>query len=177
MPPKKVKLTAPSSYQEKLCSLFAENVFHTNEDMYVRVNKRDPKIVKEQIYSGKLAEYAVFNLLVANYDIVTAPDIMIYDKSKKSYDADIVAGGKNIHIKSCFSGQKYPISWLFQPTDGVTKTPTENDILALVIYEGGQDFSAYFVKAIDVLDKYENPIKEELVKLGKKMLYETTIIK
>jgi len=176
MPPKKVKLIAPNLYQEKLCRLFAENVFHTNEDMYVRVNNRNPSIVKEQIYAGKMAEYAVYNFLIKNYDKVTPPDIMIYDVSKKSYDADLVASDKSVHIKSCTSGSKYPVSWLFQPTDGITKTPNDTDILALVIYEQGTEFTCYFVKAIDMLDKYENPIKEELIKLGKKMLYEKTIL-
>jgi hypothetical protein len=174
---KKVNLIAPDLYQEALCSLFAENVFHTNAYMYVQVNKRDPKRVREQIYAGKMAEYAVFNFLKDKYDKVSEPDIMIYDAHKKSFSADIIVDDKHMHIKSCTYGTKYPNSWLFQPTDKITTSPSELDMLALVIVEPPKNFSCYFVKALDVLDMYENPMKEELVKLGKKMLYESTISK
>ena len=177
MPPKKVNLIAPSLYQEKLCSLFAENVFHTNEYMYITVNKRDPKRVKEQIYAGKMAEYAVFNFLVDKYERVSEPDIMIYGAEKKSYDADIRVDGNNLHIKSCAYGTKYPNSWLFQPTDKVTTEPNEKDMIAFVMYEGSTNFTGYFVKAIDVLSLYTLPMKEELIKLGKKFIYEEDLLK
>ena len=96
---------------------------------------------------------------------------------KLNITKNMVNGHKHMHIKSCTYGTKYPNSWLFQPTDKITTSPSELDMLALVIVEPPKNFSCYFVKALDVLDMYENPMKEELVKLGKKMLYESTISK
>jgi hypothetical protein len=173
MQPKKVKLIEPDGYQEKLSSMFAEEVYDTNREMYESRNQSNRKKVIADIYLGKMAEFAVWNLLQKQGKDATFPDIMIYQANKKSYDADITAGDTKIHVKSCIAMGLYPVSWVFQPNDPVTINPSNKDFLALVSIEEDKYFEAYFIKAIDVIEIYEAPRKEGL---DKKVIYESTLL-
>ena len=84
MQPKRHNLIAPSSYQESLCSAFSNEVYQTNKDIYAQRNQNNESKVKNDIYIGKLAEFAVYNYLLSKGKIVSAPDIMIYESKKKS---------------------------------------------------------------------------------------------
>jgi len=170
---KKLKLIAPDTYQEKLSDIFSKEVFYTNLDKYKQRNQSDVKKVISDIYIGKMAEFAVWNYLQRDGKDATFPDIMIYSANKKSYDADITAGDVKIHVKSCVAMGVYPISWVFQPNDPVTISPSNKDFLALVSIEDDNSFNAYFVKALDVLKIYEKPKKEGL---DKKVIYESTLL-
>lgn len=170
---KKVRLIEPDAYQEKLSDMFAHEVYETNREMYASRNQDNRLKVIADIYLGKMAEFAVWNLLQRQGKDATFPDIMIYKANKKSYDADITSGDTKIHVKSCIAMGLYPVSWVFQPNDPLTISPSNKDFLALVSIEEEKFFEAYFVKAIDVIDIYEAPRKEGL---DKKVIYESTLL-
>jgi hypothetical protein len=170
---KKVRLIEPDSYQEKLSDMFAREVYETNREMYASRNQDNRLKVIADIYLGKMAEFAVWNLLQRQGKDATFPDIMIYKANKKSYDADITSGDTKIHVKSCIAMGLYPLSWVFQPNDPLTISPSNKDFLALVSIEEEKFFEAYFVKAIDVINIYEEPRKEGL---QKKEIYESTLL-
>lgn len=173
MQPKKLKLIAPDTYQEKLADMFSKQVFNTNIEKYAERQQSDVKKVISDIYVGKMAEFAVWNYLQRDGKDATMPDIMVYSAKKKSYDADISCGDIKIHVKSCIAMGVYPVSWVFQPNDPVTISPSNKDYLALVSIEDGVIFEAYFVKAADVMKIYEAPKKEGL---DKKVIYESTLL-
>lgn len=170
---KKLKLIEPDKYQEKLADMFAREVYETNREMYESRNQNNRLKVIADIYVGKMAEFAVWNYLQRDGKDATFPDIVIYPAKKKSYDADITCGDVKIHVKSCISLGIYPVSWVFQPNDPVTISPSNKDFLALVSIEEERLFQAYFVKAIDVINIYEAPKKEGL---DKKVIYESTLL-
>ena len=170
---KKLKLIAPSTYQEKLADIFSKEVFNTNILKYAERKQTDVKKIISDIYIGKMAEFAVWNYLQQDGKDATFPDIVIYSAKKKSYDADITSGDVKIHVKCCVAMGVYPISWVFQPNDPVTINPSNKDFLALVSIEADNSFNAYFVKAADVLQMYEAPKK---VGLDKKVIYESTLL-
>jgi hypothetical protein len=173
MQPKKLKLIAPDTYQEKLADMFSKQVFNTNVEKYAERNQSDVKKIISDIYIGKMAEYAVWNYLQRDGKDATFPDIAIYPAKKKSYDADITAGDIKSHVKCCVAMGVYPISWVFQPNDPVTINPSNKDFLALVSIEEDNSFNAYFIKAADMLQIYEAPKK---VGLDKKVIYESTLL-
>ncbi len=175
MQPKRHNLIAPSSYQESLCSAFSNEVYQTNKDIYAQRNQNNESKVKNDIYIGKLAEFAVYNYLLSKGKIVSAPDIMIYESKKKSYDADLYINKDSpLHVKSCIdTGSQYN-SWLFQPNDPVTNEPTEDDMISFVVITPEALFYCYIVKASDILDTYREP-RNKL--LNKKAIYEIDLIK
>lgn len=83
------------------------------------------------IVNGALAEIAVFNVLVDLFPDVTEPDFNIYDKSRKTFDADLKAGDLHFHVKgqSISSAERYTESWLMQRFDPILKRPKENHFL------------------------------------------------
>lgn len=171
---KKINLVAPSSYQEKLCSLFSAEVYITNKDMYSSRNQNNEDKVKSDIYFGKMAEFAVYNYLLSINRKCSTPDIMIYQAKQKSYDADLIVNDSvPLHVKSCINSPTYGNSWVFQPNDSLVNSPNENETIALVVMEYNLTFSGYIVKATDVIDLYKPPRKAEL---NKKVLYEKDLI-
>jgi hypothetical protein len=150
-------------------------VYQTNKDIYAQRNQNNESKVKNDIYIGKLAEFAVYNYLLSKGKIVSAPDIMIYESKKKSYDADLYINKESpLHVKSCIdTGSQYN-SWLFQPNDPVTNEPTEDDMISFVVITPEALFYCYIVKASDILDTYREP-RNKL--LNKKVIYEIDLIK
>lgn len=174
MQPKKLRLIAPSNYQERLCTLFSNEVYHTNKEMYASRNQTSETKVKADIYIGKMAEFAVFNYLVSKGKDCSAPDILIYEGNKKSYDADLFVNGSSpLHVKSCVDSRIYSNSWVFQPNDPLVTNPAEDEAIALVIIRPDAVFDCYIVKAPDVIDMYRAPRK---IELNKKVLYEEDFI-
>lgn len=129
---------------------------------------------KSDIYIGKLAEFAVYNFILAQGKYVTFPDIEIYHGRKKSFDADLTVNNETpIHVKSCMETNGYDNSWLFQPNDKLTTEPSESEVIFLVAISPTKEFNAYILKAVDYVGKYENPRNEQL---KKKVIYEATLI-
>lgn len=170
MQPKKLRLIAPSNYQERLCTLFSSEVYHTNKDMYSSRNQTDENKVRSDIYLGKMAEFAVYNYLISKGKKCSAPDILIYQAKQKSYDADLFVNDSSpLHVKSCMSSSAYGNSWVFQPNDPLVTEPAEDETIALVIVNSNAEFDCYIVKALDAVDMYRAPRK---IELNKKVLYE-----
>lgn len=173
---KKVNLIAPSSYQETIADAFSKEVFYntSNRSVYTSTNKSSPEKLVAGIYMGKLAEFAVWNYLISVKKKASFPDVSILPADMKSYDADIVSEGTNVHVKSCMHvSNGYPISWLFYPNDPVTVDPQDNDFCAFVICYPDKRFEGYFAKAIDLIKLYKDP---KLSHLKKKVIYEEDII-
>jgi len=170
---KKVSLIAPSVYQHCLAELFMKEVYSTNKDQYDKRNQTNRSKVESDIYMGKMAEFAVWNFLVDQKKPATFPDIGVYPKELKSFDADINSGDVKIHVKSCMDVSQFPNSWVFQPNDSLCISPSDKEFLALVISYPSKKFEAYFVSASKVIELYRPPRKEGL---DKKVIYEEDLI-
>ncbi len=83
------------------------------------------------ILNGALAEIAVHKVLKEMFPEVTEPDFAIYDRTKKSFNADLAAGDKFFHVKgqSISSAERYTESWLMQRFDPIIKRPESNHYL------------------------------------------------
>ena len=172
---KKVSLIAPSSYQEALSEAFATQSAINQQSYYAKKGEGNVSKLSEWAYVGKLAEFAVFNTLISfdKYKFVSPPDIMIYEKKRKSHAADIVSDGKQIHVKSCMVRDGREISWLFSTEDKIVRRPEEDDIVALVTITSTKVFEAYFVTATDLVGKYEKPFNPTTIAHA---IYESTLI-
>jgi hypothetical protein len=172
---KKLKLIEPSSYQEDLCNKFSLESASNQKEFYATKGESNIIKLKQWAYLGKMAEYAVFNTLLSfpEYKIVSPPDIMIYERKRKSHAADIVADGKQVHVKSFMSKEGRNPSWLFSTEDRLVDNPIDNDIVALVIVTLPKVFEAYFVPAKSLVGLYEKPINPTTIAHA---IYESTLL-
>jgi len=172
---KKLNLIAPSSYQEALCEAFATQSAINQQSYYAKKGEGSISKLSEWAYVGKLAEFAVFNTLISfdKYKSVSPPDIMIYEKKRKSHAADIISDGKQIHVKSCLVKDNREISWLFSTEDKIVRKPSEEDIVALVVMSLPKTFEAYFIPALELVGKYEKPFNPTTIAHA---IYESTLI-
>jgi hypothetical protein len=135
---------------------FASEVIKTNLDYYKKRNQSNFVKIHEDIAIGKMAEFAVFNLLSSKKRSSTEPDLSVY--SKKSFDADLMCDGNKIHVKSCRKGS---LSWVFEKKDPLVTSPDSNDYIALCQYLGGTSFNVFsIIKANDA--EFDCPLKKEL---------------
>ena len=150
---------------------FAKKVVNTNKDEYARRNQTNTDLIVKQIADGKYCEYIVELDLKKDFTIINGVDVEVYDKQRKSFDADIIVEcsdwtQNHYHVKSITrkSANRFGVSWMFQKQDTITTTPKKEDILALCIIEpnGEVDFSYYF--ADEVTGLYRPPKLERLIK-------------
>jgi len=100
----------------KACNDFARKEIVTTERMR---NKRGQFNREKMIYDntiGKMGEWGV-TFMFWNKEIdCSEPDMEIYEKHRKSYDADLTYNGKDLHVKSqcIMASQRYGTSWVFQ---------------------------------------------------------------
>jgi hypothetical protein len=172
---KKLKLIEPSNYQEDLCNRFSLESASNQQDFYTTKGEGNLIKLKQWAYIGKMAEYAVFNTLISfpEYKIVSPPDVVIYEKKRKSHAADIVADGKQVHVKSFMSKDDRLVSWLFSTEDRLVDNPSDADIVALVIVTLPKTFEAYFVPAKNLVGLYEKPINPTTIAHA---IYESTLL-
>lgn len=173
---KKISLIEPSSYQEKLCDLFAKESAIERGRIYSAKGTGDSNKVEAYAYLGKMGEYAVFNTLLSSgrYKFISPPDIAIYKKEQRSHAADLVADGKKIHVKCCNATEWIATSWLFSTEDPLVDRPTEDDIVAFVaIRPAGKKFECYFVKATELKGMYKKPVYAKTVAHA---IYESDLI-
>jgi hypothetical protein len=115
-----------------MCKNFADRVVSTNLDEYSKRNQFNKEKIKHDIFIGKLAEWGVYFLyLERNRKNIDPPDMMIYGKSKKSFDTDLSWGLFKLHIKAqdLDSANRYGDSWLFQIKDPLFDYANEYDII------------------------------------------------
>lgn len=153
----KVKLIAPSLYQEDLCVKFSEHCYKTNRAMYAAKGHSDRSKIINDIYIGKMGEFAVFNFAIENKRKTSPPDIQIYDTKYKSHDADLISNGKNIHVKTKILAGVGDVYWTFNPNDPIVSNPSDDDFVSLVSVQAElKEFYAYFVPAKNLLHIYED---------------------
>jgi len=117
------------------CENFATKVIGTNIDKYRLRRQSDASLIRKQIVQGKLAEYAVYLMFDKR---CKAPDLTVYDKLKKSFDADLEFGNIRFHVKSQSkeSEQRYSRSWVFQSEDPLFKENSSNDLCVFCVVDG-----------------------------------------
>ena len=121
-----------SDYYMKKINKFAADRLADSSGLYKsRGESRVDKIV-EDIVVGTMGEFAVYKVIKALGLKCSKPDLTIYEKSKKSFKADLFSDNFNIHVKSqsTASAEKYDYSWLCQRSDSLYKKPGETDIFA-----------------------------------------------
>lgn len=148
-----------------IATQFAKDCINSNYDMYSKRSQDDFVKIYYDILLGKLCELEVSEELGTSY-----PDIKVYAKGDKSFDADLTKGEYKIHVKSCRKGSIFGESWVFQPEDELVTNPDKNDILALCIADE-KKIEFYTIKATKAV--YKEPIKKSLTK---KVIYKEDVI-
>ena len=156
---------------------FAHDSIKTNLDAYARRNQKNTHKIFNDIVVGKIGEFAVYQYLKEKHEL-EEPDLKVYGKERKSFDADLKTAGLNIHVKSQAKAQSetYGTSWSFHPTDILIKNPDVNDVIFLCLVNDLTVDILSYDRAIAYLDLYDEPVKESL-KNTKKVIYFTRIIK
>lgn len=171
---KKILSTETISIEEYLEILqFSKDVIKTNLEKYKKRNQFNPVKIFNDIVTGKVAEYAVYNYFKIKNRECSKPDIKIYEAAKKSFDADLLVEEKiKIHIKSQTIEQanKYSLSWTFQAEDSLVKTPTTDDYIVLCRVDDLKVDILSIKSASYFIGKYKDP---KLFKLKgiKKVIY------
>jgi hypothetical protein len=168
---KKYILEPATEYQVKQCELFSHYSVDTSADCYKRRNQTNIEKIIKDIYYGKLAEFMVYNFLISKGKKPSVPDVTIYDKKRKSFDADIISGKNNIHVKCHKVNNLFAISWMFQKTDPLIINGQDNDFLALVVLDEDESYM-YLENIKNVI--FGLPMKESLRKT-KVCLYESSL--
>lgn len=111
----------------KDCENFANKVITTNVDKYRTRNQFQADMIKKQIIQGKIAEFGVYYFFDGR---CSEPDLEVYPKQNKSFDADLHLSNINLHIKSQSkeSEARYSKSWVFQAEDPLFKNASDNDL-------------------------------------------------
>ena len=162
-----------SEYQFKQCELFTKYSVNTSTDEYKRRMQFDVDKIKNDIYYGKIAEFMVYNYLVECDRNPTTPDLNIYLKDEKSYDADIFLDNIKLHVKSHLINQNYPVSWVFQKNDPLILNKNDNEFLALVVSE--IDNADYYMYLLNIKDAKFGELMKESLRLSKTCLYESDL--
>jgi hypothetical protein len=164
-----MKLIKTSPQIMEACRKFAEQSAASSMDEYARRNQHSIDKIKLDIFRGKVAEFQVWQHLVDRARDVVPPDMAIYDKYHKTFDADLVCNGQNLHVKSHMRNPRFPVSWVFQKRDKLTYAPSDNDWLCLVTLEADFSGTLYIRHAKEVT--FEQPKKESL-RASKVCVYE-----
>lgn len=155
------------------CREFAEKCVITNIDAYKRRNQSNPDKIIEQIITGKLGEFAVAEILGFG-----EPDLQIYEAKNKSYAADLVGEGKDIHVKAQTrdSAGKYGTSWSFSTWDSLITKPKPIDFIGLCVVDGPEvDFYGLF-QMDTVKQLLREPVLYQL-RASKRVLYWEDLLK
>lgn len=149
----------------KLCYNFAEKCYLTNTDEYSKRNQKNFDKVKKDIAIGKIAEFGVyFIFLEQGITDISIPDISIYNKNKKSFNADLTCNKINLHIKTqtVDAAKKFGVSWLFQKNDPLVIRPQDNDYFIGTEYNE-ENFEVKILLSKKAKDlKYDKPVLEKL---------------
>lgn len=152
--------------------LFALRVLETNKYLYESRGASCSQKILSDITVGKLGEFAVYEMFRSKG--VSRPDLSVYSKDKKSYDADLKMYGSNIHVKSkdLKLALRYGLDWTFQNKDPLFSGVKRNDIIALCVVDI-ENYKAdvkTLLKWSDIESKLKEP-KLSRFKNNKKCLY------
>ena len=100
----------------QLCNDYARNELESTFAQRNRRNQFNKDAMIHQVTTGKLGEWAVKMYLNNKPCKCTEPDMKIYDKYHKSFDADLTVDGVELHVKSqsSESARRFGTSWMFQ---------------------------------------------------------------
>lgn len=157
---------------------FVEDSFQTNIDKYKKRNQENISKIKNDIYIGKLAEYAVYYLYNERKGcIVKKPDIEVYEANKKSFNADLnyIKEGKKyeIHVKAQYIEQskRFGKSWSFQKEDSLTTRPKTNEFIVFCSVLDNKTVEVIQpIRATKLKEFYSDP-KLDKLKGIKKVIY------
>ena len=146
---------------------FALDVVKSNIECYEKRNQSNIVKLIQDITVGKYCEFIVAEVLQTD-----PPDVEVYGKNKKSFDADLKKGKYNLHVKSCIETMMLQPSWVFQPEDKLTTEPKDNDVIVLCTLTNNiVKFTTH--KAKSLLSLYRPPRKAHL---KKKVIYGVDLI-
>lgn len=119
----------------KTCEQFAESCVSTVN--YSHRGQTNKSKIQKQIVYGKVAEFAVSELLKGMFLNCSDPDLKIYGRKEKSFDSDLRLDEERIHVKTqdFKSVQKYGEGWMFQKRDPIITNPSSHDWIVLTIYD------------------------------------------
>jgi len=146
------------------CRTFAHAVVNTNIDRYAQRNQFDIDKIIDDIFVGKLAEYAAYKFLLSRGKKVTEPDTQVYAANKKSFSADLTDGINHYHVK-CMkksAAERFGLSWSFQIEDRLITRPANNDVMLLCEIDGTDVDIKTIIKATKVTELYTKPVLKKL---------------
>ena len=168
------------------CTQFARSLVGGNLDAYTRRNQSNPAKIEKDIRNGKLGEEFAYQYLSSKLSHLTQPDYNIYDKSNKSWDADLKSDYIKIAVKSQNIDQSsiYGKSWIFQNREGqnydvdkaIFQCQDENYYVVFVSLNTNQSKQNGMIEAIVkvkwLLDNnlFREPVEQHL-KTNKKAVY------
>jgi hypothetical protein len=176
---KKYPLLAATDEQKEVARIFSETSSKTTFDKYSQRNQNDKSKIILDSYNGKIAEYMVYNTFISTGRIITEPDIKIYDRWHKSFDADLTYTSKTneiykLHVKNCCPHlMSFKPSWTFQREDPMFKNNIDNDYLILCTVGKGYNYM-YIIKKSEA--KFGEMILERLHST-KICIYEEDLLK
>lgn len=144
------------------CEQFALDRIGLSEDLYRKRGENRKSKMVEDIKVGTMAEWAVYRYLTENMAEcaeITAPDMEIYDKKKKTFSADLVyktiGHELKFHVKSQTykSATAYGASWLFQKEDKLFKDPDDTEYLVFCLVEGDRVDIKAIVNVRDIVER------------------------
>ena len=155
----RIKIT---SRDIKKCEEFAHGQIDTSIDHYRNRKQGNRDKIIQDIITGKLGEIAAFRLL-RGYGINTGqPDFEIYNKGRKSFDADLSNGQYKFHCKtqSEDSVSKYGVSWILQwggkghgHVDKLFKARTPSDYCVISAMDDNGYCNVYGIVQVELLFK------------------------
>lgn len=128
----------PSRYILNRVRQFAQDRMSGSSRLYSYRGEKNMSKMEEDIIIGTLGEYAVYNYLKSKGYKCSRPDLKIYEKKRKSFDADLKVSSmgfkpyvRHVHVKSqsLNSVKRYGQSWLFQKSDSLVANPEKSDIM------------------------------------------------
>jgi hypothetical protein len=156
------------------CKKFADDVVHTNVDKYRERNQFNVDKIIDDIFVGKLAEYASYKFLLSKGKQVQEPDVQVYSARRKSFSADLMDGTIHYHVK-CMkksAAERFGLSWSFQIEDKLVTRPSEVDVMILCEIDGTEVDIKTIIKASKVARLYTKPVLRKLWDVKRVLMWE-----
>ena len=157
----RIQLDKITEYQDEQCILFSNHSVSSSLSEYEKRSQFNKEKIINDIYNGKKAEFLVYNFLMSRQKKLSSPDLNVYEKYNKSYDADLILENASVHVKSHNVNGSFPVSWVFQKKDPLLSELKDNDFLALVVLN--KHINYMYLKRISQVD-FKQPLKESLRK-------------